>query len=107
MIKRDPARSNVIQLDQIDHLDQIDQLDWTEISSSWIKLPTVINLLIFMQLKAQSLMKQLHDIYEQSEQTYVEMKTFENLRQHEIGAVPKRLEVTIKDWSYIYNFFGN
>ena len=38
-------------------------------------------------------MKQLNDVNEQIEQTYVEAKTFDVLRQHEIGAIPKRLEV--------------
>ena len=46
-----------------------------------------------MQSRSQGLMKQFHDQYEQIEQTFVELKTFENLRQHEIGAIPKRLEV--------------
>ena len=39
-------------------------------------------------------MKQVNDVNEQIEQTYVEAKTFEILRQHEIGAIPKRMEVT-------------
>ena len=39
-------------------------------------------------------MKQVQDLHEQLEQTYVECKTFENLRQHEIGAIPKRMEVS-------------
>lgn len=37
--------------------------------------------------------KQLQEMHEQIEQTVVEMKTFENLRQHEVIAVPKRVEV--------------
>lgn len=45
------------------------------------------------QSRASGLAKQLHDLYEQIEQTFVEQKTFENLRQHEIGAIPKRMEV--------------
>ena len=40
-------------------------------------------------------MKQISDVYEQIEQTFVEYKTFEDLRQHEIGAIPKRMEVGI------------
>ena len=38
-------------------------------------------------------MKQVQDLHEQLEQTFVEYKTFENLRQHEVGAMPKRMEV--------------
>jgi len=34
-------------------------------------------------------------MHEQIEQTVVEMKTFENLREHEIVAVPKRVEVCV------------
>lgn len=49
------------------------------------------------QSRAQTLSKQLQDIYEQIEQTYVEMKTFENLREHEISAVPKRIESLTED----------
>ena len=47
------------------------------------------------QSRAQGLIKQLQDIYEQTEQTFVELQTFTDLRQHEIGAVPKRKEVCI------------
>lgn len=39
-------------------------------------------------------MKQLNDLSDQLEQTYLELKTFEDLRQHEIGAIPKRMEVS-------------
>ena len=51
-------------------------------------------MLSLFQSRSQGLIKQLHDIQEQSEQTYVELKTFENLKQHETGAIPKRLEVS-------------
>ncbi|KAK2162342.1 hypothetical protein LSH36_100g06032 [Paralvinella palmiformis] len=49
------------------------------------------------QSRSQGLVKQLHDIQEQSEQTFVELKTFENLKQHETGAIPKRLESLTED----------
>ena len=49
---------------------------------------------MMFQSRAQGLMKQVQDLHEQLEQTYVECKTFENLRQHEIGAIPKRMEVS-------------
>ena len=45
------------------------------------------------QSRSQTLQKQLQERHEQIEQTVVEMKTFENLRQHEVIAVPKRVEV--------------
>jgi len=41
------------------------------------------------------LQKQLQEMHEQVEQTVVEMKTFENLREHEVIAVPKRVEVGV------------
>ena len=47
-----------------------------------------------VQSRAQGLMKQLSDLTEQLEQTYLERNTFDNLRQHEIGAIPKRMEVS-------------
>jgi len=49
------------------------------------------------QSRAQGLIKQLHDVYEQTEQTHVELQTFQNLRQVEIGAIPKRLESLTED----------
>ncbi|ESO92544.1 hypothetical protein LOTGIDRAFT_190497 [Lottia gigantea] len=49
------------------------------------------------QSRAQGLIKQVTDTYEQLEQTFVELKTFENLRQHEVGAIPKRLESLTED----------
>lgn len=49
------------------------------------------------QSRAQGLIKQLHDTYEQIEQTFVEAKTFDNLRDHEISAIPKRMESLTED----------
>lgn len=49
------------------------------------------------QSRAQGLMKQLNDLSDQLEQTYLELKTFEDLRQHEIGAIPKRMESLKED----------
>jgi len=46
-----------------------------------------------LQSRSQTLQKQLQEMHEQIEQTVVEMKTFESLRQHEVIAVPKRVEV--------------
>lgn len=45
----------------------------------------------------QAMTKQVHDLHDQVEQTYVEMKTFEHLRQHEVNAIPKRLESLTDD----------
>lgn len=49
------------------------------------------------QSRSQGLVKQLNDLYEQIEQTFVEFKTFEDLRKHEIGAIPKRMESLTED----------
>lgn len=51
------------------------------------------------QSRSQDLMKQLQKVYDQIEQTDIEFKTFDNLRQHEIGAIPKRLESLTEDVS--------
>lgn len=50
--------------------------------------------IVQFQSRSQSLIKQIHDLYEQIEQTHVELRTFVDLRQHEIGAIPKRKEVS-------------
>jgi hypothetical protein len=39
------------------------------------------------------LVKALNDIYDQIDQTQVEAKTFDLLRQNEVLAIPKRIEV--------------
>ncbi|CAG5131481.1 unnamed protein product, partial [Candidula unifasciata] len=44
------------------------------------------------QSRSQGLVKQLHELTEQMENTNVELTTFQHLRQHEMGAIPKRLE---------------
>ncbi|KAL8617506.1 hypothetical protein ACOMHN_064791 [Nucella lapillus] len=49
------------------------------------------------QSRAQGLMKQRTDLSDQLEQTYLERNTFDNLRQHEIGAIPKRMESLKED----------
>lgn len=49
------------------------------------------------QSRSQTLQKQLQEMHEQVEQTVVEMKTFENLREHEVIAVPKRVESLTED----------
>ena len=49
------------------------------------------------QSRAQGLQKQLQETVDQIEQTYVETKTFESLRLHEIGAIPKRMESLKED----------
>nr|KAG5698263.1 hypothetical protein BaRGS_024070 [Batillaria attramentaria] len=45
-----------------------------------------------LESRAQGRIKQMTDLSDQLEHTYLEMKTFENLRQHEIGAIPKCIE---------------
>jgi len=49
------------------------------------------------QSRAQGLIKQFQELTEQIENTSVELSTFEHLRQHEIGAIPKRLESLTED----------
>ncbi|CAF3588977.1 unnamed protein product [Adineta steineri] len=49
------------------------------------------------QSRGQALVKALNDIYEQIDQTQVEAKTFELLRQNEVLAIPKRIESFTED----------
>ncbi|XP_074646818.1 cell division cycle 5-like protein [Tubulanus polymorphus] len=49
------------------------------------------------QSRAQGLIKQLQDMFEQMEQAHIEEQTFLHLRQHEIGAIPKRMESLTED----------
>ena len=46
-----------------------------------------------LQSRAASLSKQLSDIHEQVEQSFVELNTFEGLRSQELQAIPKRTQV--------------
>lgn len=46
------------------------------------------------QSRAMGLMKQLNDLWDQIEQAYLELRTFEELKKHEDSAIPRRLEVT-------------
>lgn len=47
------------------------------------------------QSRAMGLMKQLNDLWDQIEQAYLELRTFEELKKHEDSAIPRRLEVTL------------
>lgn len=49
------------------------------------------------QSRAQALIKQVQDVIEQVEQTFLELKTFESLKEHESLAVPKRVESLTED----------
>jgi len=49
------------------------------------------------QSRGQALMKALNDVYDQIDQTQVEAKTFELLRQNEVLAIPKRIECFTED----------
>ncbi|CAF3422551.1 unnamed protein product [Rotaria sp. Silwood1] len=49
------------------------------------------------QSRGQALIKALNDVYDQIDQTHVEAKTFELLRQNEVLAIPKRIESFTED----------
>jgi len=49
------------------------------------------------QSRAAGLIKQHQEVSEQLETVSVELATFQHLRQHEIGAIPKRLESLTED----------
>lgn len=56
-------------------------------------LKAIESIMSLFQTRAVGLAKQISDVHEQLEQTYVEMKTFQVLRDQELTAIPKRLEV--------------
>lgn len=45
------------------------------------------------QTKAQTLFKQLHDLYEQIDKAYLELNTFKFLQEQEKAALPRRIQV--------------
>ncbi|PSN39298.1 Cell division cycle 5-like protein [Blattella germanica] len=49
------------------------------------------------QSRAQALIKQLHDLYEQIEQGQLELSTFRFLQRQEMAAIPRRLESLTED----------
>lgn len=49
------------------------------------------------QSRGQALIKAMNDVYDQIDQTQVEAKTFDLLRQNEILAIPKRIESFTED----------
>ncbi|PNF32802.1 Cell division cycle 5-like protein [Cryptotermes secundus] len=51
------------------------------------------------QSRAQALIKQLHDLYEQIEQAQLELSTFNFLQRQEMAAIPRRLESLTEDVS--------
>lgn len=50
------------------------------------------------QSRGVGLTKQINDLYEQVEQAHTEKETFRSLREHELRAIPKRLEVSSIDF---------
>lgn len=49
------------------------------------------------QTRAVGLTKQINDLYEQVEQAHMEKETFSSLREHELRAIPKRVEALRDD----------
>jgi len=49
------------------------------------------------QSRGQALVKALNDVYDHIDQTQVEAKTFDLLRQNEVLAIPKRIESFTED----------
>lgn len=50
------------------------------------------------QSRAQMLVKSLQDAYNQLESKQVELTTFEKIREHELHAIPKRIEALSDDF---------
>ena len=49
---------------------------------------------VFLQSRANGYIKQMSETHEQVEQLQVELGTFEQLRNQELQAIPKRVEVS-------------
>lgn len=49
---------------------------------------------ILLQTRAQGLVKQLQDLQDQIEQAYMELSTFNFLKDQEDAAIPRRIEVS-------------
>lgn len=102
-----PAQNRYIRASLANKKDRIGSLDkrlennrnhMTRDAKQAAKLEKKLKILLGgYQSRAQGLMKQLSDVNEQLEQTHLENKTFDNLRQHEIGAIPKRMESLKED----------
>lgn len=59
------------------------------------------------QSKAQTLFKQLHDLYEQIDKAYLELNTFRFLQEQEKAALPRRIQVIcFHDSFYIHYYTG-
>lgn len=49
------------------------------------------------QTRGQALVKQLHDLYDQVEQAYLELSTFKFLQSQEEAAIPRRIQALTED----------
>lgn len=88
----------------------LELVDWAEasvnltdelslISSPYTFVCTCIKLALSFQSRGVGLTKQINDLYEQVEQSHTEKETFRSLREHELRAIPKRLEVSSIDFT--------
>ena len=59
------------------------------------------------QSRGVGLTKQINDLYEQVEQAHTEKETFRSLREHELRAIPKRLEVSSIDFKILLLYEWN
>ena len=49
--------------------------------------------IFYSQTRGQALIKQLQDLFDQTEQAYLELSTFKFLKLQEEAAIPRRIQV--------------
>ena len=70
----------------------------------WIRIGLADKTVLSFQSRGVGLTKQINDLYEQVEQAHTEKETFRSLREHELRAIPKRLEVSSIDFKILLPF---
>lgn len=82
------------RLDSLEKKFQINRQHMTKQAKKAAKLEKKLKLLTGgYQSRAIALSKQISDVHEQCEQSFIEMNTFKCLQEIEGHAIPKRLEV--------------
>lgn len=83
------------RLDSLEQKFQTNRQHMTKQAKKAAKLEKKLKLLTGgYQSRAQALSKQLNEVHEQCEQSFIEMNTFKRLQEIEGQAIPRRLEVS-------------
>ena len=86
------------RLDSLEKKLQTNKQHMTKQAKKAAKLEKKLKLLTGgYQSRAVALSKQLGDVHEQVEQTFIEMNTFKRLQELEGQAIPRRIEVSLME----------